>query len=257
MRLISAALIMPLLISACSPAARNDLTVFAAASLGDALAAVKPVWERANPLSKVTISTGSSSALRIQIEEGAPADVFLSADTTNPQALADGGLVVGEPVAFASNSLVVVIPADNPSAIRTPADLANEGVQIVAAGEGVPISRYADEVVANLAALDGYPPDFATAYELNIVSREDNVAAVMSKIEIGEGDAALVYVTDAARSDDAETLTIPPEANTIAEYAGVATKSGAHQAQAQAFLQWLAGTAGSDILGQFGFGPPR
>ncbi len=256
MKLVSAVLGLVFVFAACSPAARNDLTVFGAASLGDALAAVKPAWEAANPLSTLTISTGSSSALRTQIEQGAPADVFLSADTTNPQALVDGEQTAGEPVEFANNSLVVVVPSDNPAGITSPADLANEGVQIVAAGEEVPITRYAEEVVGNLEGLDGYPADFAAAYESNVVSREENVAAVMSKIELGEGDAAIVYVTDATGSD-AQSVDIPAEANIVAEYAGVAIKSGTHQAQAQAFLTWLAGTAGADILGEFGFAPAQ
>ncbi len=240
----------------CAAPASNDLTVFAAASLADAMADIRTEWGADNPGSTLTISTGSSAALRTQIEEGAPADVFLSADTSNPQALADADRIAGDPVNFASNSLTVVVPTDNPAAVESPLDLSNEGVTVVAAGEDVPITRYAEQVVRNLAVVDGYPGDFAELYDANIVSREDNVGAVLAKIEIGEGDAAIVYVTDATASDAVEAIEIPAEANVVADYAGAVIAQGSTQ-QASAFLTWLAGTDGQAVLARYGFGPPR
>ena len=134
-----------------------ELTIYAAASLKGALADVKVAYETANPGTTLTISTDASSALETQIEQGAPADVFLSADTKNPQKLVDAGLTLGDAVDFAGNKLVVIVPTDNPANIKTPADLANPGVKIIAAGDEVPITKYANQLVDNLAKEPGLP----------------------------------------------------------------------------------------------------
>ena len=105
-----------------------ELTVFGAASLKGALEAAKAAYEAANPGTTVTISTDSSAALETQIEQGAPADVFLSADTTNPQKLVDGGFADGEAVAFAGNKLTIIVPTDNPAGLAAPFDLGKAGV---------------------------------------------------------------------------------------------------------------------------------
>ena len=239
-----------------SPAASVELTIYAAASLRDAIEAAKAAYETANPGVTLVISTGSSAALATQIEAGAPADLFLSADTGNPQALVDDGLADGAPVDFANNSLVVIVPAGNPVGITAPADLARPGVKIVAAGEAVPITRYATQVVESLAREPGYPADFADAYERNIVSREDNVQAVVAKLELGEGDAAIVYRTDATDPTKVAAIEIPAGANVLATYAGVVVKASSDPDAAAAFLDWLAGADGQAVLGGFGFLPP-
>ena len=220
------------------------------------MAAVKSAYEAEVPGTTLTVATDSSATLRTQIEQGAPADLFLSADQKNPQALADGGLADGAPVDFASNVLTIIVPAANPAAIASPADLAKPGVKIVAAGDEVPITKYATQAVANLAALAGYPADFAAGYAANVVSKEENVKAVVAKIELGEGDAAIVYVTDAMSSDGVKAIQIPPAANVVATYAGVAVKASGHATEAQALLAWLAGPTGAAILSKFGFRSP-
>jgi molybdate transport system substrate-binding protein len=235
---------------------RTQLTVFAAASLRRALEAAIDAYAAAAPGTTISLSTDSSAALTTQIEQGAPADVFLSADTANPQALVDAGLSVGEAVPFAGNELAIIVPSGNPAAIATPADLGRDGVRIIAAGSEVPITRYAAQLVATLAALDGYPADFAAAYEANVVSREDNVAAVVTKIELGEGDAAIVYVTDADASEGPEVVPVPDEANVRASYAGIVVGTSAVPAAGQAFLDWLVGSEGQAVLAGFGFLPP-
>ena len=239
-----------------SPAAAVDLTIYGAASLKGALAAAKPIYEAANPGVTLTISTDASSALATQIEQGAPADVFLSADAKNPQALVDKGLATGPPVTFATNKLTVIVPADNPAGIRTPADLAKSDVKIIAAGDEVPITKYANQLVANLAKEPGYPADFEAAYQANIVSREDNVKAVVAKLELGEGDAGIVYVTDAKASTRTATVDVPDAANVVATYDGVTVKASPNLDAANAFLTWFAGPDGQAILGGFGFLPP-
>lgn len=235
---------------------RVELTVYAAASLRRVLEAAITTYEASHAGTTITLATDSSAALRTQIEQGAPADVFLAADTTNPQTLVDAGLADGDAVAFAGNELAVIVPIDDPGAIATPADLARAGVRIIAAGAEVPITRYATRLLANLAMLPGYPADVAAAYDANVVSREDNVAAVVAKIELGEGDAAIVYATDAAASDAVAVVGIPAAASVRATYAGVVVRASTEPDAGRAFLDWLAGADGQAILGEAGFLPP-
>jgi molybdate transport system substrate-binding protein len=240
-----------------SPSATSvELTVDAAASLKDAMAAIATAYATAAPGTTLTVSSDSSATLRTQIEQGAPADAFLSADAKNPQVLVDAGLTDGGITSFASNRLTIVVPPDNPASISTPADLARPGVKIVAAGDEVPITKYATQVVKNLGGLPGYPHDYAAAYAANVVSREDNVRSVVAKIELGEGDAGIVYVTDAAASKAIKTIDLPPAANVVAMYVGVVVRSSAHPREAKAFLDWLVGSGGQAILASIGFRPP-
>jgi molybdate transport system substrate-binding protein len=239
-----------------TPAARVELTIYGAASLKGALEKARTSYEAANPGTTLKISTDASSALETKIEQGAPADVFLSADTRNPQKLVDAGLAVGDPVPFAGNRLTVIVPAANPAGITTPADLAKSGVKVIAAGDAVPITTYADQLITNLAGEPGYPADFAAAYAANVVSREDNVKAVVAKLELGEGDAGIVYVTDAAASTRVAAIDVPDTANVVATYAGVVVTASPNAAAARAFLTWFAGPDGHAILGSFGFLPP-
>jgi molybdate transport system substrate-binding protein len=232
------------------------LTIFAAASLKHALEAIQTAYEVANPGTTITLSTDSSAALETQIELGAPADVFLAADTTNPQKLADGGLASGPPVPFAGNKLTIIVPSDNPGGVASPLDLAQPGVKVIAAGDAVPITTYATQLVQNLATLPDAPAGFAEAYAANIASKEDNVSAVVGKIELGEGDAGVVYVTDAQAAEHVETVDIPDEVNVAATYAGVVVKASPSQDAARAFLDWLAGSDGLAVLARFGFLPP-
>jgi molybdate transport system substrate-binding protein len=245
-------------IRAGSPAsdATAKLTVYAAASLKGALDVLAPAYGASHPGAVVTLSTDSSASLEAQIEQGAPADVFLSADVTNPQKLVDAGLATGVALPFAGNELVVIAPAANPAAITSPADLGRPGVKIVAGGDAVPVTKYALQLVANLANQPGYPARFAAAYAANVVSREDNVKAIVAKIELGEGDAGIVYVTDARASKKVTAIDVPAAANVRATYAGGVIKASSQQARAAAFLAWVAGPEGQAILGTFGFLPP-
>jgi molybdate transport system substrate-binding protein len=257
-RALGGTLAAVLLLAACAaPAAPEpvELTIFGAASLRSALEEVERVYEAANPGVDLVLSTDSSAALATQIEQGAPADVFLSADTTNPQQLVDLGLASAV-VPFAGNALTVIVPPGNPAGIETPADLGRAGVRVIAAGDEVPITRYATELVANLARTTSDPAGFEVAYAANVASKEDNVAAVVTKIELGEGDAALVYVTDAARSEEVEAVAVPPEVNVRATYGAVVLEGAEQRAAAQALVDWLVGADGQGVLEGFGFLPP-
>jgi molybdate transport system substrate-binding protein len=242
--------------TARSTAASASLTIFGAASLKGALDQARGAYEAAHPGTTITVSTDSSAALETQIEQGAPADVFLSADTTNPEKLVDKGLAAGSPVAFAENELTVIVPAANPAGITSPKDLARTGVKVIAAGNDVPITMYAKQLVDNLAREGGYPAGFAAAYAANVASKEDNVKAVVAKIELGEGDAGIVYVTDATASTKVSTVAVPDPANVPATYVGVVVKASPNAAAAQAFLDWFAGPDGEAILASYGFRPP-
>jgi len=243
-------------VSAATSAIPGALTIYGAASLKGVLDKVKTTYEAANPGTTLTISTDSSATLVTQIEQGAPADIFLSADTTNPGKLVHNGLAAGAAVVFAGNKLTVIVPTANPAGIRTPADLARTGVKVIAAGDAVPIMKYATQLVTNLATQSGYPADFAARYTANIASKEDNVKAIVAKVELGEGDAGIVYVTDAKASTKIATVDVPEAANVPAAYAGVVVKASRNTASARAFLAWFAGGDGQAILAGFGFLPP-
>lgn len=150
----------------------------------------------------------------------------------------------------------MIVPTANPAGLETPADLARSGVKIIAAGDEVPITKYANQLVANLARQPGYPADYEAAYNANIVSREDNAKAVVAKVELDEGDMGIVYVTDAKASTKVLTVDIPDAANVIATYDGVTVKASPNLDAATAFLTWFAGPEGQAILGGFGFLPP-
>src|SRR4029077_4043294 len=173
---------------------------------------------------------------------------FLSADTTNPKKLVDKGLAEGDPVTFAGNELTVIVPTANQAGITSPKDLAKPGTKVIAAGDEVPITKYAKLLVDNLARESGYPADFAAAYAGNVASKEEDVKSVVAKLELGEGDAGIVYVTDAKASDKVTPIAVPDLANVPATYDGVVVKASKDAAAAKAFLDWFAGPAGQAIL---------
>jgi len=246
----------PTTASTAPSAATAELTIYAASSLKSALDKARTEYEAANPGAKLVISTDASSALETKIEQGAPADVFLSADTANPQKLVDKALANGSLTNFAKNKLTVIVPKDNPAKIQTPADLAKAGVKVIAAGDAVPVTKYANQLVGNLAKEPGYPPDFVDAYNANIASREDNVSAIVAKVGMEQGDAGIVYMTDTNAQADVAPVDVPPDANVIATYAGAVVKSSANPSASNAFLTWLAGPDGQAVLSGFGFLPP-
>lgn len=240
-----------------APGGPAELQVYGAASLKAVLAKVKEAYELANPGITLNISTDSSAALETKIEQGAPADVFLSADTAGPQKLVDAGLATGGVVKIAGNVLTVIVPVGNPATIASPADLARPGVKVIAAGDAVPITKYAAKLIEDLAALTGYPTGFASAYAANIVSREDSAGAVAAKIALGEGDAAIVYATDAVASGKVENVAVPAGANVPATYGGVALARSKFAQATASFLAWLTGAEGQAVFAGFGFLPGK
>ena len=236
--------------------AGSDLTIFAAASLRGVLEEIERAYETSVPETTLTVSTDSSAALATQIEQGAPADVFLSADLVNPRRLVDAGVTEGGIVPFAGNRLAVIVPLDDPAGVATPADLAREGVRIVAAGDDVPITRYATELLERLADLPDYPLDLPSRYAANVVSKEDSVAGIVTKIELGEADAGIAYVTDALGSDALRQVEVPAGANVAVTYGAVVLAGSDEPEAARAFLEWLVGPGGQAALAASGFVPP-
>lgn len=256
---LAVALAGVLALAGCAPATPSStaspvITAFVAASLRDAMAAVGPAYAEATGV-QIETSADASTALRVQIEQGARADVLLSADTKNPDTLLAGGLIIGSVVPFAQNSLAIIVPMRNPAGIQSALDLGRAGVKIVAAGDGVPITGYAGRLVDRLAADTSDRGAFVAGYAANVVTREDNVKAVVAKIELGEGDAAIVYATDALAATGVLVIPIPDGLNVLATYAGVVPTTALHPDTGGTFLNWLAGPSGQAILARFGFIP--
>ena len=229
----------------------EDLTVFAAASLRDVVDELEVAWLEEHPGVPLTVATDASNVLAAQIQEGAPADVFMSADTLRPRQLNEAGFTAGDPVPFAGNHLRLVA-ALNADEVQVPADLAQPGIRLVGVSEGVPVTAYTHEVSAGLAATMTQPQAFAEALAANVVSREDNVRAALAKVELGEGDAAFVYATDARGSSDVREVPLPPAVDVIATYAAVQVSD---RPMAAAFVEWLGGPVATGVITGAGFEP--
>lgn len=234
-------------------AAGAPLVVFAAASLRDPIEDAARRFEAAHPGLRVQVNFGSSTALRTQVEQGARVDVFLSADEANPAALVASGLAAGPPTVFARTSLSVVVPTDDQAGIAAPVDLARPGIKVIAAGDGVPLSAYVGQVLEALASQPGYPVDIAARIEANVVSREADARAVLTKVELGEGDAALVYTADARRSRLVQVIAIPDDANVVVSYAAVVLAAAPRPDVAARFLAWLTDPDGQALFAEYGF----
>lgn len=234
----------------------GKFTVFAASSLTESFKAIGAAFQQGNPGVTVEFNFGASSALATQIDQGAPADVFASADAANMDKVAAKALIDGAPVAFARNTPVIVVPAENRAKIEAPRDLAKPGVKIVLAAADVPIGNYARQVIDRLTADPAYGAAFKDATLRNVVSNEANVRAVLTKIELGEADAGIVYRTDAAVSGaKVRTVALPDAANVIATYP-IAVVQAARQAEAaRAFVAFVRSAEGQRLLRTAGFDP--
>jgi molybdate transport system substrate-binding protein len=238
------------------PAAGGDLTVFAAASLTDAFEEMKVDLEATYPGLTITYNFAGSQALVTQLTEGAAADVFASANTAQMTAASDAGLIAGDPVTFVRNRLAIVTPADNPAAIAAPADLSKRGVRLVLAQPEVPAGRYAREAVCAMGAnTSDYGENFVARVAANLVSEEEDVRDALAKVQLGEADAGIVYVSDAAAAgDQVQVIPIPDDVNILAAYP-VAAVAGGDESLAAAFIAYLLGSEGQATLQDYGFEP--
>jgi len=220
----------------------TEIKVFAAASLTAAFTELGQQYGSANGGTKVTLNFAGSQALATQIQQGAPADVFASADIPNMDKVKD---LVGTPQNFASNLLQVVVEKGNPKGVKGLEDLANPDLKVVLAAPDVPAGKYAQQALEKAGVT------------VKPVSEEDNVKAVVTKVSLGEADAGIVYVTDVtAGGDKVEGVDIPEELNVVATYPIATVKASKAQDQAQAFMDLVLSAQGQQVLEQYGFLPP-
>jgi molybdate transport system substrate-binding protein len=226
------------LVPVAGAAQRAQITVYAAASLAD----VFPKIDKAEKY-----SFGGSNTLSAQIQQGAPADVFASANTTLPQQLYTKGLC-SKPVVFTRNTLVVVVPKSNPAGIRSVYGLTQRGLKVVVAGPGVPVGSYTLQVLKNM--------NLTAAVQRNIVSQETDVREVLSKVALGEADAGFVYSTDARTvPGQVKVIKVPAWAQPKVQYGVCVVTASTHKTDAQAFVKRLIGTAAQKKLIAAGFLP--
>lgn len=237
------------------PPLSGALTVFAAASLTDAFTEIATAFQAANPRVRVTFNFGASSTLRTQLEQGARADVFASADQIQMDAAKKANVVEGEAPLFAKNKLVLIVPADNPARISGVQDLARPGIRFVLTDKSVPIGNYARTALEKMTGDPRFGADFAQKVLANLKSEEANVRAVVTKVQLGEADAAIVYSSDVtpAVAKDVQRIPIPDEVNVIASYPIAVTRDAPNRAAAQAFIAFVRGPRGQDILKKWGF----
>ncbi len=236
--------------------AQGELTVFAASSLTNAFTDMAGAFEAQSPHVKIVTNFAASSQLATQLIEGAAADVYASADQEQMAQAGAAGRIAGQPVIFATNHLVVIVPADNPGHIQTINDLAQPGLKLVLAASGVPVRRYTDHALAALADRDAYGTNFADSVYANLASEEQNVRQVSAKVALGEADAGIVYTSDVTPDIAAQVLQIeiPDWANPLAEYPIALVANAPHGPGGQTFIQFVLGSEGQAILARWGFG---
>ena len=244
MRRLAALLAVALLADSCGgddDGAGSDLEGvkgFAAATLTEVFQEIAP---------NVTFNFAGSDELATQILEGAPADVYAAASPRYPDELFEEDLIE-EPRILATNRLVLIVPADNPAAIKSLEDLMADGVKLVVGAEGVPIGDYTRTVLENMGMTDVLE---------NVVSNEEDVKGVVGKITSGAADAGFVYVTDAtAAGDDVEAIELPDDAQAIVQYPIAVVVDSENGEAAQEFVDLVLGEVGQKALADAGFGPP-
>jgi molybdate transport system substrate-binding protein len=229
-----------------------ELTVFAASSLtaafGDPVSGILRGFVSAHPDIRVVLSYGPSDGLAGQIQSEGTADVFASASPRWMDEVAEDPGVSGR-ADFATNQLVIVTPADNPAGVTGIDDLAGDGVKLVLAAEGVPVGDYAREALDNAGILDD-----ALA---NVVSNEEDNASVVAKIQSGDADAAIVYISDVSFKvrGDMNAVGIPEDVNVTATYPIAVVTGSTHPDAAATFVDYVTGPEGQATLEDFGFLP--
>ena len=247
-----------LALTACAtPSGERTVTVFAAASLTEVFNEMGREFERLNEGAKVRLSYQASSTLRIQLEQGAEADVFASADEFNMDLARDADVISGDPVVFARNRLAVIVPGAA-SEVAALADLAKPGLRVVAGDDATPFGRYTNTAFERLAIDPEFGPAFRDAAVSNIVSKEANVRRAVAKVEIGEADAALAYVTDTggAGRGDLVPIPIPERYSGPIRYPIAVVDGAASPGLAEDFITFILSKEGHAVLQRHNFLPP-
>lgn len=242
-RLAAAGLAALIALTACGdePAGRSSVTVFAAASLTESFTTLGRQFESANPGTTVAFNFAGSSALATQINEGAPADVFASASPKNMEAVTGAGT----PTTFVRNQLVIAVAKGNPKGVAALTDLTAPGLKVALCAEAVPCGAAAE------TALE------ASGVKVTAVTLEQDVKAALSKVKLGEVDAALVYRTDAkASAADVDAVEFPESEKAINDYPIVVLKNAANPGGAQKFVDYVLSADGIEVLTEAGFQAP-
>jgi molybdate transport system substrate-binding protein len=232
--------------------AAPEISVLAASSLAGVFKTLQREFEATHPGIRVSYSFAGSTLLRSQIEQGAPADVFASADREQMELLQQKQKVMA-PVVLARNRLALVVPARNPGRILVPSDLAKPGLRVVSTEPSVPIGRYTRQLLERLSRQSGYPPDFVSRVEANVVSREANVREVLTRVELGEADAGFVYTTDVRGSRRLREISLPSGSSPTAEYMIAVVGGAPNRIGAGAFVKYAISPRARTVLRQFGF----
>ena len=255
-------IIAGLLVAGCTTTeetpGETTLTVFTAASLTGAFTDIGKAYEAQNENVKVVFVFDGSQTLRTQIEQGANADIFVSASTKHMKALQDSGFMDNSTVApFLGNSLALIVPVDSPAGITGLADLNKPGVKIVIGTKDVPFGDYTRQMFEKMVADPAYGPAYKDAVMKNVVSEETAVSSVVPKLALGEADAAIVYKSDVSKDDLTKVtrIDIPAEYNVVATYPlGILAESPS-KTEAESFIAFVRGPDGSAILTEYGFDP--
>ena len=235
------------------PEKSTAIVVLAASSLTNAFTELAEAFMVQNEDVQVVLNYAGSSQLAAQLQEGAPADLFAPANVTQMARVIETGRInAGSETMFVSNRLTIIVPIDNPARIATLTDLAQPGVRLLLAAEGVPARQYTDEIIA------GQPAPFQTQFYANVVSAEENVRQVAAKIALGEADAGIVYNSDVTPDLVARVgqIIIPDEQNVVALYPIAPLADAANPALAQTFIDFVLSPDGQAILAKWGFEPP-
>lgn len=234
----------------------TTLNVFAAASLTQAFTAIGKTFEAANPGTTVSFNFAGSQQLAQQITQGAPVDVFAAANARQMDVVIEAGQVIsGTQQTFARNRLVAITPKANPGNVNSLKDLAKSGVKLVLADTSVPVGGYSLTFLDKASKLPEYTATYSPTVLQNVVSYEQNVKAVLSKVVLGEADAGIVYTSDISQdaADKVSTIDIPDELNVIASYPVAATKDSKNADVAQQFIAYVLSPEGQEILTKYGF----
>lgn len=237
---------------------QQEVVVFAAASLAEAFTKIANQFEAEHPGTAVILNFAGSQQLAHQLSQGAPADVFASANEQQmAAAIATGRVRDGSQQPFVRNQLVVVYPADNPGRLQVLSDLATPGLRLIVAAPEVPAGEYAQSFLSAAAQNDAFGPLFREGVLNNIVSYEENVRAVLSKIALGEADAGIVYTSDlnGSAANQVGSLAIPEELTMVADYPIAPVIDGDEKKMAQTFIDFVLSDQGQELLSRYGFLP--
>jgi len=240
-----------------TPRLGGELSVFAAASLTEPFTEMGKRLEMSYPGLKVVYNFGGSQALRTQLEQGTHADVFASADAVQMAQAKKSEVVQGETPLFVKNRLVVITPKANPGKVAEFRDLAKPGLKLDLANAKVPVGNYSRQAFSKASA--EYGADFEKSVLGNIVSEEENVKQVVTKVQLGEADAGIVYVSDVTPkvSKDVLTVAIPDAYNQLAAYPIALTKGVQNRAAADVFIAFVLSAEGQAILKTHNFIPMK